>query len=125
MEKPGALSWLDFLQQDRGQQRTPKDGPIIVGIMHFFSLQRNGWVLIWSAKLRQEKPERVANWGEQRTTETALPLGHDQQKLPSRFQRRQPLITSRLEGIDTATSAMASRVGIVLQDHLAGFIERE
>jgi len=63
LEKPGALSWLNFLQQDRGQQRTPKDGPIIIGIIHFFLLQRNGWVLLWSAKLRQEKPDRVANWG--------------------------------------------------------------
>jgi len=63
--------------------------------------------------------------GEEWTTETALPLGHDQQKLPSRFQRRKPLTTTRLEGIDTALDSMASRVGIVLQDHLARFVERE
>ena len=58
-------------------------------------------------------------------TETSLPLGHDQQKLPSRFQRLHPLVTTRLEGIDTATNAMTSRVGIVLQDHLARLVERE
>ena len=63
--------------------------------------------------------------GEERTTETALPLGHDQQKLPSRFERFHPLIAACLEGIDTAPNSMARRVGIVLQDHLAGFVERK
>ncbi len=63
--------------------------------------------------------------GEERTTETSLPLGHDQQKLPSRFQRFHPLVTTRQEGVDTATNSMTSRVGIVLQDHLARLVDRE
>lgn len=63
--------------------------------------------------------------GEQWATETSLPLGHDQQKLPSRLERFHPLITTRLEGIDTAANSMTCRVGIVLQDHLARLVERE
>ncbi len=63
--------------------------------------------------------------GEERSTETALPLGHNQQKLPSRFEPFHPLFAACFERIDTPLNSMASRVGIVLQDHLAGFIERE
>ena len=63
--------------------------------------------------------------GGERTTETALPLGHNQQKLPSRFEPFDPLFAACFEGINTPLNSMASRVGIVLQDHLAGFIERE
>ncbi len=39
LEKPSPFSWWNFLQEDGAQQRTPKDGPVIIGMMHFFSLQ--------------------------------------------------------------------------------------
>ena len=71
------------------------------------------------------EPRTRCESGEERTIETALPLGHDQQKLPSRLERFHPIVTTRLEGVDTARYSMARRVGIVLQDHPSRFVERE
>ncbi len=71
------------------------------------------------------EPRTCCESGEERTTETAFPLGHDQQKLPSRLERFHPLVTMRLEGVDAARYSMARRVGVVLQDHLSRFVERE
>lgn len=71
------------------------------------------------------EPRTRCESGEERTIETALPLGHDQQKLPSCLERFHPLVMTRLEGVDTARYSMARRVGIVLQDHLSRFVERE
>ena len=120
LEKPVAFSRLDFVQQDRGQQRTPKDGPVIIGIMHFFSLQGERMSSSLECQATSVEPRTCCESGEERTTETAFPLGHDQQKLPSRFQRFHPLLAyAVLEGIDPARNSMTGRVGIVLQDHLA------
>lgn len=63
--------------------------------------------------------------GEERTIETALPLRHDQQKLPSRFKSLHPFVAACFEGIDTPSNSMAGRIGIVFQDHLAGLVQRE
>ena len=35
-EKPSTLTCLNFVKQDRTQQRTPEDGPIIFSVIHFF-----------------------------------------------------------------------------------------
>ncbi len=63
--------------------------------------------------------------GEEFLTETVLPLGHDQQQLPSRFKRAPTVVAACLERVHTATNTMAQRVGMVLENHLSGFVERE
>ena len=63
--------------------------------------------------------------GEEFLTETVLPLGHDQQQLPSRFKRAPTVVAACLERVHTATNTMAQRVGMVLENHLSGFVQRQ
>lgn len=55
--------------------------------------------------------------GEETATETILPLGDDQQELPSRFQRPETLRAARLMRVDASFPPMAERIGIALQKH--------
>lgn len=54
-----------------------------------------------------------------------LPLGDDQQELPSRFERAQSLVTACLTWIDTAGDTMTKRVRILLENHLTRFVEHQ
>ena len=63
--------------------------------------------------------------GEEFLTETVLPLGHDQHQLPSRFKRALTVVTACFERVHTAADTMAQRVGLVLENHLSGFVQRE
>ena len=63
--------------------------------------------------------------GEEFLTEKFLPLGHDQHQLLSRFKRDPTVVTACFERVHIATYAMAQRVGIAIENHLSGFVERE
>jgi len=61
--------------------------------------------------------------GEETATETVLPLGDHQQKLPSRFQPAHALRTARLVRVDASWAAMTKGIGIALQEHRSGLVE--
>ena len=61
--------------------------------------------------------------GEETATETILPLGDDQQELPSRFQRGQTLRVERFVRVDIAVQTVARGLKIPPQDHRPRFIQ--
>ena len=61
--------------------------------------------------------------GEETTTETSLPLGDHQQKLPSRFQRRQTFWAARFVRVDHPFKPMTKRIGLAFQEHGPCFIQ--
>ena len=62
--------------------------------------------------------------GEELAVETSVPLGHDQQELPSRFQCVLARFGNCLVWRNAAGNAMTQRVGIALKQHLACFVQR-
>ena len=72
---------------------------------------------------RSVEPGPRGEPGEEFTTETSLPLLHDLQELPSRFQRGQTLGTAGFVRINTAIHAVARGMGIPLQDQASCFIQ--
>ena len=63
--------------------------------------------------------------GEELFTEIVLPLGHDQHQLPSRFKRTLAVVAACFERVHAAADTMTQRVGLVLENHLSGFVQRE
>ena len=63
--------------------------------------------------------------GEEFTTETLLPLGDDQQELPSRLQHLQPFRRARFAWRHVPVYAMTQGLGIVLQNHLSRLVENQ
>ena len=61
--------------------------------------------------------------GEEFTTETILPLLHDLQELPSRFQRRLAFRAARFFRVDHALEAMTKGIGTAFQEHGPCFIQ--
>ena len=62
--------------------------------------------------------------GEELAAEMFLPLGHDLQKLPSRFEATQPFIATRFLTINMTANAMTKRIRIARQKHLTSRIQR-
>jgi hypothetical protein len=61
--------------------------------------------------------------GEEFTTETSLPLLHNLQELPSRFQRGQTFRAARFVRINAAIYTVARGLRIASQDHGPCFIQ--
>lgn len=61
--------------------------------------------------------------GEEFTTETFLPLGNDQQELPSRLQHFQSFRRARFARRHAPIHAVTQRLRIVLQNHLPGLLD--
>ena len=71
------------------------------------------------------EPGPCGEAGEETATETILPLGDDQQQLPSRFQRDLTLRAARFVRIDATFSPVAKRIGGALQKHGPRLIENQ
>ncbi len=71
------------------------------------------------------EPRPCGEAGEETATEMILPLGNNQQELPSRFQRGLTLRAARFVRIDITFSPVANRIGSALQKHGPRLIENQ